>query len=109
MMSKGKFASALVAVLLGPPSAATAGEWVVTMAGATYSPAKVSAKVGDTLRFVNDDQTDHNVFVPTVGFGVDLGKQEPGKETLLPLGKAGTFEAECVFHSEMLLTVEVAP
>ncbi len=77
------------------------------MAGSAYNPATLSAAVGDTIRFVNDDQTDHNVFVPTAGHAVDAGKQEPGQDLVLALGKPGEFKVECVFHSGMELMVEV--
>ncbi len=86
---------------------AWAAEHVVTMAGMAYAPAEVEARVGDTIRFVNRDTLDHDVFVPTVGFGIDLGKQEPGAETTMVLGKPGSFEVECVFHPDMLTKVIV--
>ena len=86
---------------------ALAAEHVVTMQGAAYSPDEIRAASGDTIRFVNDDDIPHEVFVPTVGFGVDLGKQEPATEKTLALMRRGTFEVECVFHSDMLLTVTV--
>ncbi len=89
------------------PASAAAAEHTVTMAGLAYAPARIEARVGDTLTFVNDDGLDHNVFVPTRGFGVDLGAQKPGATTRLPLGKPGTFEVECVIHPHMLLTVSV--
>ena len=96
----------LLAALGAAP--ASAEEIVVTMAGTQYAPAVINASVGDTLRFVNDDAADHNVFVPTAGFAFDLGKQESGSEAAYTLGKAGTFEVECVFHDTMLLKVEVS-
>jgi plastocyanin len=99
---------ASVAVLLAAGSAA-AGERTVVMEGLAYVPETVVARVGDTLRFVNKDEVDHNVLVPTRGFAVDLGKQEPGKEAVLRLARAGRFEVECVFHEGMLTTVEVRP
>lgn len=87
---------------------AMAEEFVVTMAGSNYQPASTSASVGDTIRFVNDDVADHNVFVPTASHALDLGKQEVGSEAELVLRTPGTFEVECVFHDHMLLTVEVS-
>lgn len=84
-----------------------AEEILVTMAGAAYSPATLIAAVGDTIRLTNDDQMDHNVFVPTAGHAVDHGMQEPGQEAVLALGKPGTFTVECVFHPGMELMVEV--
>ena len=97
----------LLASLAAAP--ATAKEIVVTMSGSQFSPATIEAAVGDTVRFVNDDTMDHNVFVPTAGFAIDLGRQEPGSETSYTLGKAGSFEVECVFHDFMTARVEVSP
>ena len=86
---------------------AAAEEIVVTMSGANYAPSEMNASVGDTIRFVNDDGADHNVFVPTASHALDLGKQEPGSELVLTLRAPGTFQVECVFHSHMHLKVEV--
>ena len=97
--------AAALGLLVGGP--ALAAEHVVTMAGQQYTPSELSAQPGDTIRFVNDDDTDHEVFVPTVGFGVDLGKQEPGQDTTLRLARSGELEVECVFHPDMLLRVVV--
>jgi plastocyanin len=90
-------------------SASLAEEHRISMKGTTYRPAVVEAKVGDTLVFVNDDGEAHNVFMPTVGFSTDLGKQEPRSETRLALRKSGTFDIECVFHENMQARVVVRP
>ena len=100
---------AMSAVLLAAAGPAAAAEHVVRMAGNAYEPAAVEAKVGDVIRFVNDDADWHEVFVPTAGFALDLGKQEQGTETTLTLTRPGTFEVECVHHLPMLLAVEVEP
>jgi len=86
---------------------AEAAEHVIRMAGQQYQPTEIRAAKGDSIRFVNDDNVAHEVFVPTVGFGLDLGKQEPGEEKTITLAKDGSFEVECVFHPGMLLTVTV--
>lgn len=84
-----------------------AADHTIKMAGMNYQPAVLKAKVGDSIRFVNDDSADHNVLIPTKGFGADLGTQKPGQATELTLARKGSFEAECVFHSHMLLKVTV--
>ena len=86
---------------------ALAAEHVVQMENIAYAPAELRAKVGDTVRFVNADGTNHAVFVATAGHGVDLGMQKPKAETRLLLGKEGRFEVECVNHPNMRLTVIV--
>jgi plastocyanin len=99
----------VVLALSSAPGAQAAEEHLVAIRDATYTPARIEARVGDRIGFVNRDPVDHEVFVPTVGHAVDLGKQGPGKETGLVLARPGRFEVECVFHPEMLLTVEVVP
>jgi len=106
-MVRFHFAALCGAVFLWNMGAVFAAEHVVTMKGAAYAPETVTAAVGDTVRFVNDDDQNHDVFVPTAGFALDLGKQEPGQERSYVVGKAGTFIVECVFHSNMMMTVEV--
>lgn len=97
-----------VTILLWPVTT-DAAERTVTMKGETYQPSSLTAKVGDPVRFVNDDTETHNVFVPTAGHAFDLGKQEPGQTKAIRLGKPGRFEVECVIHGHMSMTVEVTP
>lgn len=98
---------ALLTGLLLSCASGVANEVSVTMAGMSYKPVAITANVGDTLAFTNDDSSDHNFFVPTVGHAVDLGKQEPGETRTLALGNAGKFEIECAIHPEMKAVVEV--
>lgn len=102
-------AFALISALVcaGLPLSGEAAEITIRMEGTAYAPSEVEADIGDRLVFVNDDAVAHDVFVPTAGHGVDLGKQAPGETTALPLHKAGRFEVECVFHPQMHLVVEV--
>lgn len=79
----------------------------VSMLGSVYSPSRLSARVGDTIRFVNDDGETHAVFVPTRGFAADLGNQRPSETREIALWRAGRFEIECVPHGDMKLVVEV--
>lgn len=102
-----RFCLMLAFVSLGLASASQAADITVRMAGGDYAPAAIEARVGDRLVFLNDDATDHNVFVPTAGHGVDLGKQAAGVQSELPLGKVGAFEVECVIHPHMHLIVAV--
>jgi plastocyanin len=100
-----RFAGLLIAAAAAAQAAAA--DHVVTMAGMAYQPAAIRATVGDVIRFLNDDAVDHEVFVPTKGFGVDLGVQKPGQSAELPLARNGSFEVECVIHPHMLLKVAV--
>lgn len=96
-----------VSLAAGGATGALAAEHVVTMAGGRYQPAVVAAKVGDTVRFVNDDTSDHTVFAPTIGYAFDLGRQKPGEARTYRLGKPGRIEVECVNHGHMMMVLEV--
>ncbi len=79
----------------------------ISMAGSKYAPAKVSARVGDTLNFVNDDTADHWVYVPTVGQQVSGGPQKPGQSFKFIAGTPGDFEVDCAFHTNMVTQVTI--
>ena len=108
-MSGGKTRMWLALMAISVAWPAAAAEIKISTKGASYSPKTVTAKVGDVLRFENDDAVTHAVFIPTRGFGANLGDMAPGKGVTLALPRAGTFDVECVFHSSMLLKVTVAP
>lgn len=88
---------------------ASAETIAVTMAGKTYHPAKIQARVGDTLVFNNDDTVNHWVFVATRNYAFDLGNQKSGEVRRYNVRQAGTFEIESVLHEAMTATVEVKP
>lgn len=98
-----------VGIFLTLVAAAQGAEHEIRMAGSDYHPAILEARVGDILVFVNDDFEAHNVFVPTIAFSTDLGKQDPDKPARLLLTKPGAFEVECVFHPGMIARVVVKP
>jgi plastocyanin len=100
-------AAAMIAVFHS--TAGAAETHTITMAGMAYAPGMITARIGDGIRFVNDDTADHVVFVPTVGHAIDLGGQKPGEAREMKLMKAGRFEVECANHDHMLLTIAVLP
>jgi len=95
-----------VAVLLMPALGAAA-EHDVSQQGKEFNPAVITAKVGDTLRFHNDDEVGHTVYSETPGFEFTIGKQKPGSEDVITLDQVGEFEVRCAIHPRMKLTVVV--
>ena len=58
----------LVFALFLLPLAAHAGsDHIITQKGKKSSPGEISIKAGDTVTFVNDDKTRHNVYSRTKG------------------------------------------
>jgi plastocyanin len=94
-------------VMAGSVSASTAHK--VSMSGSTYAPKAMQARVGDTIRFDNDDFENHWVYVPTAGYQVSRAGQKPGETFDIVVRKAGTFTVLCGLHTQMEAKVIVSP
>jgi plastocyanin len=93
----------LMCVLLAAPSAA--GEVVrVAINDLAFSPAEVTAKVGDTIEWVNGDFVDHTATDKAGAWDVAIAA---GKSAQLPLTTAGTFAYYCKVHPGMTGTIHV--
>jgi plastocyanin len=93
--------------IVGMDAARAASQIKVSMAGSTYGPKAIKAKVGDTIVFTNDDHGNHWVYVPTVGFLVSKAGIKPGENFELKATSAGTFLVQCGLHTGMTATVTV--
>src|ERR1700752_4484681 len=78
----------------------------ITMDNLVISPAEISAKVGDTIEWVNKDVFAHTATAKNGDFDVML---PPKKTGTLVVTTAGTFEYYCRFHPNMKATLTVAP
>lgn len=103
-MSSGLRALALAVVLAGmmPAHAETIR---VTIDKLVFSPAEVTAKVGDTIEWVNKDILAHTATVPG-RFDVMIPAKKTGAVTLK---KAGSVEYYCRFHPNMKGRIAIAP
>src|SRR5579872_6092774 len=101
--------TAAVLLLLAAGSA-HAADHQISIKDMKFSPAKVSAKVGDTLTFVNNDGDDHDLYTSSAGFGINLPnvQKNAGNKVVMTLSHSGHFDLECGIHSDMLLKVSVA-
>jgi plastocyanin len=101
-------AAAVLFAATGAGAQQAGQEHKVNMTAIAYAPKTLSVKVGDTILFVNNDPVDHDVFIPTKDFAANLGTQKPGTTTSLTVGRAGTFDVECVLHENMKTKVTVS-
>lgn len=99
------WALALAAVLA--TTHAAAAEQVVAQKGKAFSVKKLKVKVGDSVKFVNEDAFSHNVFSLSAAKSFDLGSYPQGGAKSVTFDKAGTIEVECAIHPDMTLTIEV--
>ena len=78
----------------------------VVMENMVVSPAEISAKVGDTIEWVNKDVLVHTATARNGDFDVMM----PAKKTVTSVvKKSGTIEYYCRFHPNMKAVLVVAP
>ena len=102
-----KIAYAIVLAAALAPSAALAGDIEIGQKNKQFSSQAVTASVGDTIVFKNDDSVAHNVHSSTNGHRFNLGLQKPGDSARLELSEDGTIEIRCAVHPKMKMTVTV--
>src|SRR4051794_9024432 len=97
----------MVAVLgLATSVSAHAATIEITMENLVIAPAEVSAKVGDTIEWINKDILAHTATARNGDWDVML---PPKKNGSVVLKKAGSVEYYCRFHPNMKATLAVEP
>jgi len=83
-----------------------AEEVPVGQAGKTFNPDSLQIKVGDSVKFNNDDKVAHAVLIkgPTAS---NLGQISPGDAKSASFDAPGTYEVKCAIHPKMKLTITV--
>jgi len=96
----------LPALVLAAGTACAQAETItVTVDKMAFSPARVEARVGDTIEWVNKDAFAHTATVKG-GWEVMLPVKKSGSVTV---DKAGTIDYFCRFHPNMKGTIDVTP
>ena len=99
--------SIVAALALGVMSvSAHAATIQITMENLVISPAEASAKVGDTIEWINKDIFAHTATAQNGDWDVTM---PPKKTVTSVLKKAGTIEYYCRFHPNMKATLTVTP
>lgn len=97
-------------VMVGIVGGSQAGqEHLVTQKNKAFSVKKLSIKVGDSVKFVNEDSFVHNVFSLSAPKSFDLGSFGNGGAKSVTFDKPGRVEVECAVHPDMRLDIEVTP
>jgi plastocyanin len=105
-MKPGRMIPIALALMLGASVPAQAATIQISMENLEIAPAEASAKVGDTVEWINKDVLAHTATAKSGDFDVML---PPKKSGTTVLKKAGTVEYYCRFHPNMKATVNVAP
>ena len=97
----------MVAALILATTSARAETIDVSQKGRHFVPETMTIKVGDTLRFRNDDMFLHHVYVNGPGLSFDSEEQPPGNVLEVKFPRAGDFTVRCRIHPKMRLDVHV--
>ncbi|MBI5719726.1 MAG: methylamine utilization protein [Burkholderiales bacterium] len=95
----------LALTLVAPP--VWAGEHVVTQRNKSFSQKKLKVKLGDSVRFTNEDSFVHNIFSLSPAKSFDTGSFGNGQSKAVTFDKPGKVEIECAIHPDMRLDIEV--
>jgi len=95
-----------LALLSGATVPAQAATIQIVMENLVVSPAEATAKVGDTIEWINKDIFAHTATARNGDFDVAM---PPKKTVISVLKKAGTVEFYCRFHPNMKAVLTIAP
>lgn len=105
MVSRWRFPVLVALALAAGAVSAQAKTITVTVDKMAFSPADITAKVGDTVEWVNKDAFAHTATVKG-GWEVMLPVKKSGS---IVMDKAGTINYFCRFHPNMKGQITVAP
>ena len=105
-MAPGRIVAIAAALTLVMSVSADAATIQITMQDLVISPAEASAKVGDTIEWINKDIFAHTATARNGDWDVTI---PPKKTVTSVLNKAGTVEYYCRFHPNMKATLVIAP
>jgi plastocyanin len=91
----------LVALCVAPSRAETIR---VEISKVVFAPTQISARVGDTIEWVNADIVAHTATAKSKEFDVVIA---PNKTARQVLTKAGAFDVICRFHPNMTAHLDV--
>jgi plastocyanin len=104
-----RFYTAAFAVLLAHTVTADAPkEHLVNQKAKQFSVGALSAKVGDSVTFKNEDDVSHNIFSLSDAQTFDLGTFGNGQTRALKLEAPGVIDVECAVHPNMKMQITVA-
>jgi plastocyanin len=106
-MLPGRYLPVIAALLFGEMAVPAQAETIqITLENLGFVPAEVSAKVGDTIEWINKDVLAHTATARNGDFDVTT---PPKKTVTSVLKKAGSVEYYCRYHPNMKAVLTIAP
>jgi len=100
---------AVLGLALGLFAAAAAGAGIVNVSqqNRAFSVSTIQISRGDTVRFTNEDEFTHQIYVESPAMTFESDEQNPGEVVDVPFTTSGTFPVHCHIHPKMHLEVTV--
>ena len=106
-MRRESYQTVVAALLFGTMAVPAQAETIqITLDNMVFAPAEASAKVGDTIEWINKDVLAHTATARNGDFDVTT---PPKKTVTSVLKKAGSVEYYCRFHPNMKAVLTIAP
>ena len=106
-MLPGRTLLVATALMLGAVAIPAHGATIqIVMENLVFSPADATARVGDTIEWINKDVFAHTATARSGDWDVTI---PPKKTVTSVLKKAGTTDYYCRFHPNMKAVLNVAP
>ena len=96
-----------VALVAAAATALAAVAHHIAQRGRAFSTSDIAIAAGDSIRFANEDEFLHQIYVDSPNLPFDSAEQRPGETIEVRFPSAGTFPVRCHIHPKMLLTVHV--
>lgn len=93
------------AIAIAAASPAAAAVVKVEMKGIGFAPAKISAKVGDTVEWTNRDFVVHSATARDKSWDVSIPANKSGRAVMKKAGKIAYY---CRYHPNMTGEIDVA-
>jgi plastocyanin len=97
----------VAAVALAASTAFAATIHTVSQKGRNFALREIVIPLGNSIRFTNEDEFLHQIYVDSKEMTFDSAEQRPGQAIDVNFPKAGTFPVRCHIHPKMLLSVRV--
>ena len=105
-LAEGAVAACILAAAIAPnvPLAWAADIYEVVQKNRMFQMKDLEIARGEMVRFINQDEFLHQIYVKSPDFSFESDEQAPGRNIDIKF-PAGTFEVRCRIHPKMLLVV----
>ena len=97
----------VLACLVALSATARAADFDVMQKDRSFAVKDIHVRAGDTVRFRNADEFDHQIYVDDPASPFESDEAEPGTTIAVPFRARGAFTVRCRIHPRMVMTVHV--